>query len=56
MTTNTMTAAKVDSGIMPIVFALVVGLGLIATTGILQASVLHDAAHDVRHATGFPCH
>lgn len=56
MTTTTMTTAKTDSAIMPIVLALVVGLGLITTTGMLQASVLHDAAHDVRHATGFPCH
>jgi len=56
MTTTTMTTAKTDTGVMPILFALVLGLGLIATTGLLQASVLHDAAHDVRHATGFPCH
>jgi len=56
MTTTTMTTTKTDTGVMPILFALVLGLGLIATTGLLQASVLHDAAHDVRHATGFPCH
>lgn len=58
MTTTTMTTAtaKTDTGVMPILFALVLGLGLITATGMLQASVLHDAAHDVRHATGFPCH
>jgi cobalt transporter subunit CbtB len=37
-------------------FALVLGVGIIAVTGHVQAAALHDAAHDVRHATGFPCH
>jgi cobalt transporter subunit CbtB len=56
MTTNTLNEVKAESGLMPILFALVLGLGLISVSGILQASTLHDAAHDVRHATGFPCH
>ena len=38
------------------VFTMLIGLGLIGLTGHVQAEVLHDAAHDVRHATGFPCH
>lgn len=33
-----------------------IGLGIIAIAGHVQAATLHDAAHDVRHATGFPCH
>lgn len=37
-------------------FAATMGLALIALAGHVQASALHDAAHDVRHATGFPCH
>lgn len=37
-------------------FALILGVGIIAVTGHVQAAALHDAAHDVRHATGFPCH
>lgn len=43
-------------GILPTVFAAFLGLALITLTGHVQASALHDAAHDVRHATGFPCH
>jgi cobalt transporter subunit CbtB len=31
-------------------------VALMALTGHVQAAALHDAAHDVRHATGFPCH
>jgi cobalt transporter subunit CbtB len=56
MTTKTLAASTAGFGILPAVFALVMGLGLITVTGHVQASALHDAAHDVRHATGFPCH
>lgn len=38
------------------VFAMLIGLGMVTLAGHVQASALHDAAHDVRHATGFPCH
>lgn len=56
MTTKTLNASTAVSSILPSVFALVLGLGLITITGHVQASALHDAAHDVRHASGFPCH
>ena len=42
--------------ILPATFVAILGLALITLTGHVQASALHDAAHDVRHATGFPCH
>lgn len=32
------------------------GIGLVVLAGHAQADALHAAAHDVRHATGFPCH
>lgn len=32
------------------------GLGMVFAVGMAQADALHDAAHDVRHANGFPCH
>lgn len=41
---------------LPALLAAVLGLALITLTGHVQASALHDAAHDMRHATGFPCH
>lgn len=37
-------------------FALIAGIGLLVLSGMAQASVLHDAAHDQRHAMAFPCH
>ncbi len=39
-----------------ILFAAIVGFGIISVAGHVQADTLHTAAHDVRHATGFPCH
>lgn len=56
MTTQTQTAAAVGTPLFAVILAAVLGLGLIAVTGHVQASTLHDVAHDVRHATGFPCH
>ena len=56
MTTKTLKASAAGSSVIPAPFAVVLGLGIITLTGHVQASALHDAAHDVRHATGFPCH
>ena len=50
------TQSLISSNMMAIVFAAFVGLSIVAITGHVQASALHDAAHDMRHATGFPCH
>jgi len=41
---------------IPALFVAILGLAVITLAGHVQASALHDAAHDVRHATGFPCH
>ena len=56
MTTTTRTAARVDTGLATIIFAALLGLGTLFIAGHAQSGALHDAAHDVRHATGFPCH
>jgi len=55
---NTTTAAKTRtaSPMLAMIAAAMIGLGLIVITGHVQAAVLHDAAHDTRHANGFPCH
>ncbi|ODA68269.1 putative cobalt transporter subunit (CbtB) [Methyloligella halotolerans] len=36
--------------------ALALGMSLVFTTGFAHPSALHNAAHDTRHALGFPCH
>ncbi len=54
MTALVQSAAK--STVLPAIAAMVLGLGIVTLAGHVQAAALHDAAHDVRHATGFPCH
>lgn len=54
MTTQTQTQAS--TGIMPVIAVALMGLAILFVAGHAQSAVLHDAAHDVRHATGFPCH
>jgi len=54
MTTLTLSAAR--SQIANIVLAMTIGLGLVFASGFAQSQTLHDAAHDLRHSTGFPCH
>jgi cobalt transporter subunit CbtB len=38
------------------VFAALLGLFVIWGVGFSHVSVFHNAAHDVRHSNGFPCH
>lgn len=37
-------------------FLAVFGAGLVAGIGFAGSDVLHNVAHDTRHANGFPCH
>lgn len=56
MTTITTTRAAGSSTVLSVLAAAFLGLALITVSGHVQAGALHDAAHDMRHATGFPCH
>ncbi|UWR22340.1 CbtB domain-containing protein [Sulfitobacter sp. S190] len=56
MKTQVKAVAASRSAALPALFVGVLGVALITLTGHLQAATLHDAAHDMRHATGFPCH
>ena len=38
------------------VAALFLGAFFVYGAGIANSAVLHDTAHDARHAFGFPCH
>jgi cobalt transporter subunit CbtB len=49
-------AAKVQTSLMSILFVATLGMGSVFLVGLAQSQTLHDAAHDVRHATGFACH
>jgi len=56
---STVLSTRTTAGLSTIAAALIavtIGATLVALGGHVQASALHEAAHDVRHATGFPCH
>jgi cobalt transporter subunit CbtB len=36
--------------------ALILGVALVFLVGFAHPTVLHNAAHDSRHALAFPCH
>jgi cobalt transporter subunit CbtB len=55
MTTMTLTKTA-TSTVAQVLLVAALGLGLLFVAGHAQSATLHDAAHDVRHATGFPCH
>jgi cobalt transporter subunit CbtB len=42
--------------VLPALLAAALGLVLLAGAGFWQAEAVHNAAHDTRHAAGFPCH
>ncbi|MFV2035222.1 MAG: CbtB domain-containing protein [Halocynthiibacter sp.] len=54
--TNTFSHSLTASSVLPLVGAGIIGLFLVFLAGMGQAGVLHNAAHDVRHAVAFPCH
>lgn len=55
-TTTAVRASEKTSALMAALCVAVLGGSLLFVAGHVQAATLHDAAHDVRHATGFPCH
>ena len=40
----------------PLLGAMLLGVVVIFGVGFSNISVAHNAAHDVRHGTNFPCH
>jgi len=41
---------------LQLVGALLLGGVILYGAGFLETSAVHNAAHDTRHAVGFPCH
>ena len=49
--------ADLHTRLMVALVAALLGAFLLLRTGFLQADMLHNAAHDARHASfAFPCH
>ena len=56
MTAMNKTDTKSAAGVMTIVLVALIGATVVFTAGLANSQTLHDSAHDMRHATGFPCH
>ncbi|MCY1294110.1 cobalt transporter subunit CbtB (proposed) [compost metagenome] len=58
MNNHTVTAkgASISDRALASLLALSLGTFLLFGAGFANSSVLHDTAHDTRHANGFPCH
>jgi cobalt transporter subunit CbtB len=51
-TVSTRLGDRLLAGLLTLTF----GLLLLAGAGFAGSDVVHNAAHDTRHALGFPCH
>ena len=50
-------ASRLDvAGRLPALAVIAFGLVLLYGVGFSTLGLAHNAAHDTRHATGFPCH
>jgi cobalt transporter subunit CbtB len=58
MTTKTIsaTSAGVATRVKAGLVCLFTGAAMVFMVGLSHISVAHNAAHDTRHAVGFPCH
>ncbi len=57
MTTKTLaTQVAVSKRVIAGFICLVIGASAIFMVGLSDMSLAHNAAHDTRHAIGFPCH
>lgn len=55
-TANLTQTAATSSVLMQSIFMALIGATLVFAAGFAHSQSLHDAAHDLRHSTGFPCH
>ncbi len=56
MTAQTQTRTRISTPLGAIAVCALIGLAVVAVVGHAQTTALHAAAHDARHAAGFPCH
>jgi len=45
-----------STAIVAMLTAMALGITILFVVGFSHSDLLHAAAHDVRHAAGFPCH
>ncbi|HET7882444.1 MAG TPA: CbtB-domain containing protein [Acetobacteraceae bacterium] len=55
-TTQAGALSRQSSAVVQAVAAMLLGALVIGVAGFSHLDVVHNAAHDTRHANGFPCH
>jgi len=55
-TTGHADSIKRADAVMGAALAAMLGVLIIGLVGFSHVEVFHNAAHDVRHSNGFPCH
>jgi cobalt transporter subunit CbtB len=53
---NVTAATRASDRIKAGLACLFIGAAMVFTVGLSQVDAVHNAAHDTRHAIGFPCH
>lgn len=48
--------ATITTKFLPVVLSVLIGAVLLFAAGFAETNMLHNAAHDSRHAVVFPCH
>lgn len=56
MNTTAKTANLAQTNIATIALVFLMGATMVFVAGFAQSATMHESAHDVRHAAGFPCH
>jgi cobalt transporter subunit CbtB len=56
ITSSSSTPSATVSRIIQAALAIVLGAFIIGMVGFSTIDIVHNAAHDVRHSNGFPCH
>lgn len=49
------TGARIGTGAQALM-AVLLGVFLVGTAGFSHMEIVHNAGHDTRHSSGFPCH
>jgi len=53
---QTLSHTRLSSKSSQILAGALLGLVILSTVGFAPVEVIHNAAHDTRHSSGFPCH
>ncbi len=53
---DTQTTSRALAAHLPAFVTVMLGVAMVFCVGFAHVTVLHNGAHDTRHANGFPCH